>query len=200
MGDSYDTLPKFDLISKLSNIPNCHAYDIDNNLLPQIDFKYYSVNEFNNQVSSSLESLDHTFSLFHCNIRSLSANFDNLITLLSEVKISFNIIGISETKIIADKDPVLNIQIPNYHFVSQPSSQTAGGVGFYVGNELEFHSRLDLSSTTEDFECLWIEIHCSNQTNFVCSVIYRHPNSNIENFTDYLTSCIEKISNEKKNV
>ena len=74
--------------------------------------------------------------------------------MLSEVKISFNIIGISETKLIADKDPVLNIQIPNYHFVSQPSSLTAGGVGFYVGNELEFHSRLDLSSTTEDFECL----------------------------------------------
>ena len=74
----------------------------------------------------------------------------NLITLLSEVKISFNIIGISETKLIADKDPVLNIQIPNYHFVSQPSSQTAGSVGFYVGNELGFHSRLDLSSTTVD--------------------------------------------------
>ena len=36
MGDSYNSLPKFDLISKLSNIPNCHAYDIDNNLLPQI--------------------------------------------------------------------------------------------------------------------------------------------------------------------
>ena len=71
IGDSYDSLPKFDLIPKLSNIPI--------NLLPQIDFKYYTINELNNQVSTSLESLDHTFSLFHCNIRSLSANwqFDN---------------------------------------------------------------------------------------------------------------------------
>ena len=36
MTDSYDSLSKFDLISKLSNIPNFHVYNIDNNLLPQI--------------------------------------------------------------------------------------------------------------------------------------------------------------------
>ena len=120
--------------------------------------------------------------------------FDSLITMLSEVQISFDILGISETKLIVNKDPIINIELPNYHFVSQPSSQIAGGVGFYIGLDLEFHSRQDLSITTEDFECLWIEIHCTNQTNTICSVIYRHPSSNLENFTDYLTSCIDKVS------
>ena len=32
----------------------------------------------------------------------------------------------------------------------------------------------------------------------VCSVIYRHPNSNLENFSSYLTAAMEKISREKK--
>ena len=197
MSDTYGSLPKFDLISKLSNIPNFEAVDIDNNLLPQIDFKYYTINNFNTQVTTDLKSSHDTFSVLHCNVRSLSANFDSLITMLSEVQIY--ILGISETKLIVNKDPIINIEIPNYHFVSQPSSQIAGGVGFYVGLDLEFHSRQDLSITTEDFECLWIEIHCTNQTNTICSVIYRHPSCNLENFTDYLTSCIDKVSNEKKN-
>ena len=37
-------------------------------------------------------------------------------------------------------------------FSSQPSNSNAGGVGFYVNKELNYTTRSDLSSTTDEFE------------------------------------------------
>ena len=56
----------------------------------------------------------------------------------------------------------------------------------------------NLSTSSADFECLWIEIHAKSCRNIVCSVIYRHPNSNLGNFTTFLTKAIDKISRENK--
>ena len=52
-------------------------------------------------------------------------------------------------------------------------------------------------TTTTDFECLSIELHNANQSNLVCPVIYRHPNSKLENLINYYTKIMGKISNEK---
>ena len=134
---------------------------------------------------------------FHGNVRSLVANHDNLTTLLSDLNHNFNVIGISETKIMTNKDPLANVSIPGYEFLSQPSLQNAGGVAFYIKNDIEFHLREDLNSTTLDYECLWIEVH-SKFRNIVCSVAYRHPHGNLENFTNYITASIDKISKERK--
>ena len=118
--------------------------------------------------------------------------------LLSELKYNFNVIGVSETKIMSNKDPIVNTNITGYLFASQPSLHNAGGVGFYICYDCDFHFRDDLCCTTDDFECLWIEVHSKSHSNVVCSVIYRHPNSNLENFSSYLTEAVEKISREKK--
>ena len=48
----------------------------------------------------------------------------------------FSVIGLSETKIKVNQDPLLNTQIPGYIFVSQPTLSNAGGVGFYIRNDL----------------------------------------------------------------
>jgi hypothetical protein len=68
----------------------------------------------------------------------------------------------------------------------------------YIRDDCEFHSRDDLSLSTVDFESLWIEIHSKFHRNMVCSVIYRHPHSNLENFTNHLTQAMHKISKEGK--
>ena len=116
---------------------------------------------------------------------------------MSDLNHNFNVIGISETKIMTNKDPLANVSIPGYEFLSQPSLQNAGGVAFYIKNDIEFHLREDLNSTTLDYECLWIEVH-SKFRNIVCSVAYRHPHGNLENFTNYITASIDKISKEMK--
>ena len=59
-----------------------------------------------------------------------------MLTMLSDLNFSFSLIGLSETKIKSDKNNLLNISIPGYNFLSQPSSTNAGGVGFYVKSSL----------------------------------------------------------------
>ena len=137
------------------------------------------------------------FSIIHCNIRSLSANFDSLSTLLSDLQHNFSIIGISETRLLVGRDQITNTSIPGYTFFSQPSVQEAGGVGLYIRDDSEFHLRDDLCVSTDDYECIWIEIHRKSR-NIVCAVIHRHPNGSLDNFTDYFYEVINKISNDSK--
>ena len=199
MIDNFDLLPRLDLISSLNNMPNLSGLDVDNNLLHQVNFNYYMIPSFHfsNDVTQLL-SENSSFSVLHANVRSLAANHDKLINLISDLTHNFHLLGISETKIMIERDPVVNIDIPGYNFISQPSYHNAGGVGFYIRNDCDFHTRDNLSTSTTDFECLWIEIHSKHQRNIVCSVIYRHPNSNLESFTNFLSKAIDKISKENK--
>ena len=102
------------LISNLFNIPSL-ATDVENNLLHQVNFKYFSVHDFHSsrEISQAF-SQDNSLALFHANLRSLSANYNDLISLLADLKHNFNIIGISETRILMGKNPVVNINIPGY--------------------------------------------------------------------------------------
>ena len=138
--------------------------------------------------------------MLHANVRSLAANHDKLTSLISDLTHNFHLLGISETKIrlMAGIDPVANVSVAGYNYISQPSNQNAGGVGFYIRSDCELYSRDNLSISTADFECLWIEIHSKSHRNTLCSVIYRHPNSNLENFTNFPTKAMDKISKENK--
>ena len=55
-------------------------------------------------------------------------------------------IGLSETKIKVNQDPSLNTEIPSYVFVSQPTLSNAGGVGFYIRNDLFYIIRENWNS------------------------------------------------------
>ena len=48
--------------------------------------------------------------------------------------------------------------MPGYHFTFQPSLSNAGGVGFYIKQELSFTNRPELTVSTNDFEALWVEM------------------------------------------
>ena len=178
---NYYNLPKFELTSRLSNLPNLDGHDVENHLLPEVNFKYYLTTEFQNAQSISRVTTGSSFSVLHCNVRSLSANHDSLMSLLSDLDFEFDVIGISETKIMQGKDLITNISIPDYSFISQPTLYNAGGVGFFIKDKIKFHARDDFTTTTNDFECLSIEIHSNNQCNTVCLVIY--PHSCLENFS-----------------
>lgn len=51
---------------------------------------------------------------------------------------SFSVIGLSETKIKVGMDSYLNTNLPGYCFLSQPSMPNAGGVGFYIKDNLSY--------------------------------------------------------------
>ena len=109
------TLPSLETRSKLVNLPNLNDFDVDENIINTINSKYYSVHELN-KVQLSKQHL----SVFHTNIRSLSKHHDTLHTQLSMVNISFDVIGISETKEQIDNEFISNVELRGYAMYSQP--------------------------------------------------------------------------------
>ena len=97
----------------------------------QTDFSYYTTHKFHSskQIQSSL--CEKSFSTLHFNISSLSANYEAFAEMLSDMNHSFPIIGLSETKIKAGVAQYVNIDLPGYEFLSQPTFSNAGGCVLY---------------------------------------------------------------------
>ena len=74
-------------------MPSLSDFDMDENLINTVNSKYYDMTELKN-----VQKTNESFSIFHTNLRSLSANLDELHLLLCFSKMTFDVIGISETK------------------------------------------------------------------------------------------------------
>ena len=70
------------------------------------------------------------------NISSLSYNFDQLHTLLSEINISFDVIGITETRLKKQTLRTTNIDINGYNLEHTPTEASYGGSLLYVKSKL----------------------------------------------------------------
>ena len=85
--------------------------DYDDNDLSTINSKYYDLKQLN-----SLEiDLPSSFGLFHVYVASLDNHIDDLLRLIfSLMNYNFDVIGISENKIMKDNLPVNNIKISGW--------------------------------------------------------------------------------------
>ena len=197
--DQYKNLPYLNLTSPITNIPHPTNLDVDLNMPTDQNFNYYCVHDLHSSHDiAECSSGKMSFSALHCNIRSLSSNQDNFLHMLASFNFSFSLIGLTETKIRADENPIMNVNIPGYNFVSEPSLSNAGGVAFYIRDNLNFSLRTDLTVSNLDCDALWIEILTHGQPNVLCGVTYRHPNGNIDNFMNYINSKVSKIHLEEK--
>lgn len=88
MPSELELLPSFDLLSKISGLPNLDNSDIDNNLPSPVHSKYCYPSDFENLALSSYQSY---FSLFQINLISLDAHFKNLQSTLSLLSIPFQV-------------------------------------------------------------------------------------------------------------
>ena len=180
--EAYSSLPRLSFESPASKI--CYLSDIDADLnMPfESDFAYYTPHDLHSNYDINQCFLQNqNFSIIDCNIRRLSANFDNMTDWLSSIFFPFSLIGITEMKIRSDHSPIMNIDLPGYQFVSQPTL-----------------SDWDLSSKTEDYESLWIEVNNDSHSNLICGIVYRHPNGNLDNFIEYLNFVTDKVNKETK--
>ena len=87
------SLPSYETCSRLSKLPNLQGFDIDENFIHTINSHYFSLSEL-----SKLSKARNDFSLIHMNLRSLSLHYDELCSLLVELKLPFDINAITETK------------------------------------------------------------------------------------------------------
>ena len=124
---SYASLPRLDITSSISNIDHLTNSDIDIHMPSDLNFNYFTTHDFhaNEDIINCLTS--NSLSFVNCNIRSLQANFDNLVNMLSELYFPISLLGVTETKLKNDQDTLVNINITGYNFLSQPSCTNAGG-------------------------------------------------------------------------
>ena len=86
-----------------------------------------------------------SLSLFHLNACSLNKNFDDLQHLLSCTWKMFDIIAISETRIIKNISLLNNLNLNNYYFEFTPTETSTGGTLLYIANHLSYKCRNDLN-------------------------------------------------------
>ena len=77
-----------------------------------------------------------------------------------------------------------------------------GGVAVFVNNSLKVSEREDLKIINSEYEkvkteSLWVEIVKSTGEKFVVSVIYRHPNGNVTNFSKKLEHSLDTLNHDR---
>ena len=188
IGEHITLSPSFNIQTLLDKISNNDTYisDITNS-------EYFTPSQF---VSAKFSK--DAFSMFHLNIASIALHLDELKTLLSILDHPFDILAISETKILEDSDPISNIFIEGYNFVHTPTKTDKGGVGLFIKNELNFKLREDLNKSIFNIgESVFVEIESKNAKNALVGCIYRH-HTPIKDFLEKMfEGLLIKISNEK---
>ena len=86
---------------------------VDLHLPYDMSFQYYNSHDFHYNHCINEYLSDKGFSALHCNIRNLSANFDNLQHMLSELYLPFSIVSLTEIKLKVDQSffPLSKFQV-----------------------------------------------------------------------------------------
>ena len=83
-------------------------------------------------------------SLYHQNILKLEGNKDDLEIVLSQIDFSFDIIGLTETRIKKNIPLKYSLKIPDYKHYFTPTEMDCGGTILYIRKNLNSKPRTDL--------------------------------------------------------
>ena len=123
----------------------------------------------------------------------LSKHFEDLQNSLSLLKHSFDIIGISEHKMIQGlKNSAFNL--PGYAFCFNETESFHGGTVCFVSNNLIYKLRPDLSiKELKKLQSTVIELIFPNKKNIICVIIYKHPGMKISDFNTTASKTMSRI-------
>ena len=137
------------------------------------------------------------------NISSLQLHIDELRTLLKRVNFPFDVIGISETRLPYGEKPQTDIEIPGYEIFTHTTSKTnCGGLGLYIksGKFKKIKPRPDMCMSIQNVaKAHFVEATDLRNKKIIFGVIYRHPNTDIDNFSSEVIGKITStITKEKR--
>ena len=136
------------------------------------------------------------------NISSICRNFDDLQTLLASINVTFNVIGITETRLNKSSIRNTNIDLSGYSFEHTPTEANCGGALLYIDNNINYIVQDDLCIyRSKELYSVFIEIINSKGKNTTVGCVYRHPCMNQTEFIDiYLSELLQKFSKEDKTI
>ena len=125
-----------------------------------------------------------------------------MVAAVSLTEIEFDVIAISETKIIKNQYPTFDITLPGYKEYGTPTEASKGGVLIYIKNSIVAKRRKDLESKMYEagkLESVFLEIMNEKKKNEIFGCIYRHPTMDVKTFNEkYFNEFIARITDEKK--
>ena len=116
---------------------------------------------------------------------------EKLEELLAGIRTLPDIIAITETRLKNSMN--FGFRLQGYSIEYHDSPTNAGGVALFVKDGLAYRV-VKFMVDTPGCENLWLQLDTNNSNTFVIGVVYRHPNSNYEDFLDKLDVTIAKLS------
>ena len=111
----------------------------------------------------------------------------------------FDIVIVSETRIIKKASLTSNVNLQNYSFEFTPTEQSAGGALLYIVNHLSYKPRTDLNSNKANrLESTSIEIINSRKCNIIVGYLDKHHNMDVFEFNKIILTPLDKLSEEDK--
>ena len=187
-----DKCPSFSIKSLLDQMPG-QKIDADQFLSNTIHSKYYTISDFLSAKFSTKK-----FTIFHLNISSLQKHIDELRTLLACTNCNFDVICISETRLL-DEVPLSNIQIDGYEFVHTPTLTQCGGSGMYIKSNIEFKILDKLTISQKNIcETIFVELKHPKKRNVIIGSIYRHHTTVPSFLHNFFRKALQFITKTKK--
>ena len=178
------------------------AIDSNANILENADpdlnhYNDYDVN-FMAYDTDSLKSnirIDKGFNIMHHNSRSILAEgkMEEYEVLLETIGNPFHILAFSETWL--KEENVNNINFDGYEHIYLTRPTDGGGLSFFVKSGLDYIVCNNMNIMLPFMESIFIEV-TFNQKQYMIGLIYRVPNTNINNFIDTLNNLIEPLKNK----
>ena len=111
------------------------------------------------------------------------------------------IIGISESRLQINKQPINNISLPNYVYKHTPTESGKGGTLLYFDQNLKYKVRAGLNICSKSFiESTFIEKMNTKQKNII-GCIYKHPKQGTHDVNEnYILPLMDKLSRENKDI
>ena len=171
---------------------------IDINNDEEYTFDVSSYNTSPSDFDGTLQNVfENSFSITHVNIRSLNKNINELHLLYDHsIKHKFDIIALSEVWNVTSVD---TFPLTDYvlEVNCRQGNERGGGVGAYIHKQVNYEI---LDFNVAHAESLWLKVSKNNIDNFVIGVIYRKPNTNIDEFLNGLLGVLENINIGRANV
>ena len=118
--------------------------------------KYRDISYFSNL---DVEFKSKCLLFFHLNINSLSKNFDNFNHLINILKLEFDILGISESRILKSQSLNTNVSLQNYVTEQTSTESTAGEALLYIIKRHSYKTRPDFAIyKPKNLESVFVEI------------------------------------------
>ena len=123
-----------------------------------------------------MELKSKCLSFFHLNVSSLSKHFDNFNHLINILKLEFDILGISESRILKSQSLNTNVSLQNYVIEQTSTKSTAGGPLLYINKRHSYKTHPDLTIyKRKKLESIFVEVFLPKKSNLIVGSICKNP-------------------------